>query len=185
MRRHNSNLLHRKATRGSRACHCATPTAVLGVGWPRSLRPLFPRLRSGVGAPAPCHPLPTGRLFDTAAAILLALVIGCGVAMAATEDKVWTRSEILAIADKEAQRCGYSLEDNSVSFHWNNSEWQLYLQKLTGKGHEQFQAKLNERRFLAVHYQDLERPTLGGELWVFLDLDVGRVIDTLPFCKRE
>ncbi len=126
------------------------------------------------------------------AVIVIGLLI-FGVAAAASE-RTWTRSEILAIADKEAKWLGYNVERDSVSFHKDSEEFWNWLKSMevleeegydfskTGGGSwKEVRAALSNRKFWAVHYDDLGMPTHGGSLWVLIDRDTGEPINTIPY----
>ncbi len=107
--------------------------------------------------------------------------------MVAATEKVWTRSEILAVADAEAKRLNYDVEQKSVSFSKDNREWQQYLNDAEAKnaGYGKVRKTLQNREFWAVRYEDIGTPTLGGELWVLVDRETGEVINTVPFWKDQ
>ncbi len=97
------------------------------------------------------------------------------VTTAPAVERTWTRSEILAIADKEAQRLGYDSEHMSISFDIDNSQWKEYV---AGISQSTVAAKLNGKSFIAVYYGPMKEQ-LGGDLWVFIDRSSGEVIETL------
>ena len=170
MLRHSGNLFRRKAT--GWAAGGAEP------GLPPARRTsaiVAGRGRVGWRSDRPCCPV---RLFDTAAAISLALVIGCGAAVAAAEDKVWTRSEILAIADAEAKRLGYDVEHMSVAFDLYNTQWEQFeMQSVQNTPPPMVQA-LTGRDFFAVYYGPMQAQS-GGDLWVFVDRHTGEIVTTI------
>ena len=63
-------------------------------------------------------------------------------------ERQWTRSEILAIADAEAKRLGYDVEQMSISFDPHNSLWILY--QVTP-----MEEKLSGHQYWAVAYSNL------------------------------
>ncbi len=57
----------------------------------------------------------------------------CAAVNTVAAERTLTRSEILTIADKEAQRVGYNVEGWGVSVDVYNSTWTRYAE-LSGKG---------------------------------------------------
>ena len=114
---------------------------------------------------------------------LAALMVVCwSVPSGVAVERRWTRSEILAIADAEARRFGYDLEQMSVSFDASNASWRDYLNRASTASFVPFhevQAKLTERVYWAVYYAGLEEAK-GLFLWVFIDRVTGDVIEALP-----
>ena len=110
------------------------------------------------------------------------------IALAA--ERAWTRSEILAIADQEAQRVGYNVENLGVSVDFYNSLWTRYIEtvKESFKGEviRQIEARLNGRSGWVVSY----RSPLGAAaktfgLFVFIDRDSGEVIGSFDDSKWQ
>ena len=97
-------------------------------------------------------------------------------------ERAWTRTEILAIADREAQQVGYRTEQWGVSVDLYNSMWIRYTEmvmkeSVKGEVIHQIEAKLNGRSIWAVSYRsplDFAAKTFG--LFVFIDRDSGEVI---------
>ena len=109
--------------------------------------------------------------------ILLTIAIWLGIVGIGAAERTWTRSEILAIADKEAQRLGYDVEQMSVSFDVYNSQWRDYLKSLEGIGGlPDVQAKLKDQEYWAVYYSPMKQQ-LGGDLWTFIDQQTGDIIE--------
>ena len=82
-------------------------------------------------------------------------------AMACAAERMWTRSEILTVADKEAQRLGYNVEQMSVSFGWYKvDEWCQ-----------------SDDTTWAILYRPLTL-SLGGDLCIVIDRESGKVIST-------
>ena len=114
------------------------------------------------GAPVVCLVMMSGSMTTTVAA-----------------PRQWTRTELLAIADHVAIKLGYKVERMGVFFDFKNTHWQAYLQsrKMSG-GAPDIEMKLHNRESAAVYYVPAQAQ-LGGDLWVFIDLKTGDVIDTL------
>ena len=96
-------------------------------------------------------------------------------------ERAWMRTEILAIADREAQRVGYRTEQWGVSVDFYNSMWTRYAEMVResfkGEVIRQIEAKLNGRSIWAVSYRSpltFAAKTFG--LFVFIDRDSGEVI---------
>ncbi len=99
----------------------------------------------------------------------------------------WTRSELLAIADKEAQRLKLNVDKASVAFDFHNSFWRMHL----GNGGRWFNPyrkpwanmgnKLKGRTCWAVFYGLLHQ-TPGIGMFIFIDRETGGIIDhfTVP-----
>ena len=114
-------------------------------------------------------------------AVLLAFAIGCGVATAATEDRVWTRSEILEIADREARRLGYEPEQKTVHIFKDSGWWEYVTAiKLQDYDYEAIKPELEHQALWAIRYDDLNEPTLGGPMWIFIDRQTGQIVKALP-----
>ena len=112
------------------------------------------------------------------AAVSMILLVAATANVSAAQ-RTWTRSEILATADKEAQRFGYDVEHMSVSFDVYNSQWRDYLKsRADDGGTPNVEAKLNGREYWAVYYGPMKAQP-GGDPWVFLDRDTGSLIETL------
>ena len=95
-------------------------------------------------------------------------VLIVGVTSAFATDRTWTRSEILAIADKEARKSGYDVEKMSVKLgSFGLEEW-------CGKG----PGGPNNRKHWTVYYGSLNEMMLGGDLCVFIDRETGEVLGT-------
>ena len=130
-----------------------------------------------------------------------AMVIVFGAARVVAAERTWTRSEILAIADKEARRLGYDVEQMGVSFDAYNAQWGHYVttyhEGVTGfketpegskfaplsdeemqRTREEFSKGLENREYWAVYYGPL-KPMLGGDRWVFIDRKTGDIIKTI------
>jgi hypothetical protein len=108
------------------------------------------------------------------------ILLTATVAVPLAAERTWTRSEILAVADQEAKRLGYDVEQMSVSFDVYNSQWRDYLKSLEGAGGmPDIEAKLKDREPLAVYYAPMKRFQLGGDLWIFIDWNTGEVIETI------
>ena len=128
----------------------------------------------------------------------VAVAMVCGISGALLAERTWTRSEVLAIADKEAKRLGYDTEHMGISFDAYNSQWDDYRRSLrrvqvqdksTGafqplsaeeqeKQEHALLQHLENRGYLAVYYGPMER-MLGGDLWVFIDRDTGEILKTI------
>lgn len=122
------------------------------------------------------------RISEIKILVVAALAILCSAPLQAAE-RTWTRSEILAVTDQEAERLGYSVEQMSVSFDSSNSKWHDYLESATNfVPLPEVQATLRGREYLAVYYSPLHRPTdvqSGGDLWAFLDWTTGDIIEVV------
>jgi len=113
--------------------------------------------------------------------IAITSVLIIGLATFAGAEKEWTRTEILQIADKEAIRIGYDVEHMSVSFDVYNTKWEDYLKSFKGiGGMPDVEKELEEHNnYLAIHFAPFKKMILGGDLWVFIDLDNGEVITVI------
>ena len=108
--------------------------------------------------------------------VLLSVLMGCSVATVFAAERTWTRSEILAIADKEAQKLGYDIERMGVSLDIDNSTWRDDLKTSEQSGAiPQIEGKLKDRHYWAVYYSPLEEQ-LGGDVFVFIDRDTGEIL---------
>ena len=103
---------------------------------------------------------------------LLVLLGGRPITLLA-EERQWTRSEILAVADAKARELGYDVEQMGVSFDAYNSKWNDYL-KYLGKADRDIDERLSQP-YLAVYYAPLTM-MVGGDLWVFIDQNTGKPI---------
>ena len=123
-----------------------------------------------------------------------------GLAGSVEAERKWTRSDILAIADKEAQGLGYDIERMGVSFDLYNSEWNAYW-KTVNEGvqvlepgenkfrplseqerqqtTDQLMEGLSDRNYWTVYYSPLAEDVRDGDLWVFIDCDTGEVVKVL------
>ena len=90
------------------------------------------------------------------------------------EERKWTRSEILAIADRATGKSVEDLDKLSVSFDAYNSHWKDFR-----KGQED-PPKLKGRDYVAVYYAPLVK-TLDGDMYVFIDRDTGEALDTMQW----
>ena len=107
---------------------------------------------------------------------LLAL---CSVTTATAAPRQWTRTELLAIADQVATKLDYDVEHMGVFLDFNNAHWNAFLQSRKASGGlPDLEVKLHEREYVSVYYIPAKMQ-LGGDLWVFIDLKTGDVIDTL------
>ena len=98
-------------------------------------------------------------------------------------ERVWSRSDILSIAGKEAGRLGYDIKQMSVSFDSYNSKWNDYLGTVHGAQPKQgiplsVKEKLENREYWAVYYAPLKMMP-GGDLWIFVDRQTGEIITTI------
>lgn len=107
-------------------------------------------------------------------AMVLGIVLGLALAEVHAEDKLWTRSAILAIADGEASRLGYDVEKMSVSFNTYNSKWRDHLARA-----EKDFVPLKDRDYWAVYYAPLKKRTRGADLWIFIDRETDEIITVL------
>jgi len=113
--------------------------------------------------------------------VVVVLSIAVGMAVAASDERTWTRSEVLAITDKKATDLGYSPEHMSVSFDFTNTKWDGYVKGLQNVGGmPNLEEKLKDRKFFAVYYRALKDRTDHEDLWVFLDRSTGEIIDVIP-----
>lgn len=100
--------------------------------------------------------------------------------VSAEAERVWTRGEILAIADAEAKRLGYDVDHMGVAFDVYNSLWH---ETATNRAPETASAdllrKLEGRRYFAVYYSLMKEPMFGGGLFVFVDRASGDILGTL------
>ena len=113
-------------------------------------------------APVVCVVLMSGRMTTVAAA-----------------PRQWTRTELLAIADQVATKLGYEVERMGVFLDFNNAHWHAFLQSQKASGGlPDLEVKLHERECVAVYYVPAKMQP-GGDLWVFIDIKTGDVIDTL------
>ncbi len=119
--------------------------------------------------------------------MVISFAINAGMTPVLAEGRTWTRSEILAVSDAEAIRLNYNVEQKSVSFHKDNAEWWEYLKQAEAQdsSYGKIRDAVKNRDFLAVRYDDLGTPTLGGELWVLIDRETGQVFNTIPFWKDQ
>ena len=110
-------------------------------------------------------------------AIMLTLAMALNVGGAFAAERTWTRSEILAVADKEALRLGRTADLFEARLDDNNSFWEFYFKihkKAAARNphlKESFQAieaKLNGRSYWAVNYVSLKPEKTAG-LFVFID----------------
>ena len=94
-------------------------------------------------------------------------------------ERTWTRSEILAIADKEAQKIGYDIERMGVSLDIYNSIYRDHLKTAERSGAiPEIEGKLKDRHYWAVYYSPLKEE-LGGDLFVFIDRGTSEVLGAL------
>ncbi len=114
--------------------------------------------------------------------VALILVIVCGITAASAAERTWTRSEILATADREARRLGWDVERSGVSFDYHNRVWWELLRQgqrwfsSHRKEWSVIQEKLRTRKYWAVFYSSLaQRPGVGA--FIFIDQATGEVID--------
>jgi len=125
--------------------------------------------------------------------LALVLIMMFSVTGVSAAERTWTRSEILAIADREAQRRGYRAERWGVSVDFYNSGWARYLEMMRGlpkseksEAVRQIESRLSGRSVWAVSY----RSPLGGAaktygLFVFIDRDSGAVIGSFTDSKNK
>ncbi len=108
---------------------------------------------------------------------LVGIMLGHALAAAQADNTAWTRSAILAVADKEAKRLGYEIDKMSVSFDTYNSGWRDYLASARNfVPLPEVQEALKDREYWAVYYAPLKRGMLGGDLWVFKDRATAEII---------
>jgi len=81
-------------------------------------------------------------------------------------------SEALAIADREAQRRGYSVGHMNVSLVSSDSVSILPQPELIKR------PALQGRSFWMVHYAS-SKPQLGRDIWICVDLASGDILDVL------
>ena len=116
----------------------------------------------------------------TATAVLLFFAVGFGAGTVRSEERTWTRSEILAIADKEAQTSGYDIERMGISLDIYNSTWREHLRTSERSGAiGEIEGKLKDRQYWAVYYSPLKERQLGGDIFVFVDRNTGEILGTL------
>ncbi|GEM_PF-5796344 len=96
------------------------------------------------------------------AGVLMILLTISGVAPAANQ-RTWTRSEVLAVADAEAKRLGYDVEQMRISIN-GADEW---------CGH-----KPESQKGWSVYYASLNPLTMGGDLCIMIDRETGNVIES-------
>lgn len=116
----------------------------------------------------------------TSAAFSVLLLIAASGPVAFAAERVWTRSDILAIADAEAKRLGYDVDHMGVAFDIYNSRWN----ELVGSTPPETASigllkKLDGRRYFAVYYSLMKEPMKGGDLFVFIDRATSEVVGTL------
>ena len=108
----------------------------------------------------------------------VALMMVVGVATVFAAERAWTRSEILAVADKEAQRLGKMVEHRGVRLDAYNSSWNNYFKVRKEaaarvaplkKSIQDIEARLNGRSYWAVHYLPLEGAEKTAGLFIFID----------------
>ncbi len=117
----------------------------------------------------------------SATLIGLVLSMAVGMAVAASDERTWTRSEALAITDKKAKNLGYNPEHMSVSFDFRNTGWDDHLKGLKDVGGmPNLEKELRDRKFIAVYYRALKDRIDHEDLWVFLDRSTGEIIDYIP-----
>ena len=115
-------------------------------------------------------------LISMAAALLVATPSG-----AAIQERVWTRSQILAITDAEARRQGADPEKMSVSFDAYNSHWTSYKEstaRAEKKAMRNDPASLKGHKYIAVYYASL-KPVRDGDFYVFIDHETGEVLQSM------
>ena len=113
--------------------------------------------------------------------MMVIVAMGMWAPVVVGAERVWTRSEVLAITDREAQRLGYAPEHMSVLFDWLNSQRHGYLNSLTSVGGmPNLEAKLKDRKYVALYYHALKDVGDHEHLWVFIDRHTGEIIDTIP-----
>lgn len=95
-------------------------------------------------------------------------------------ERVWTRSDILAIADAEAKRLGYDVDHMGMAFDVYNSLWhETAADRAPETAPADLLKKLEGRRYFAVYYSLMKEPMKGGGLFVFLDRQSGEVLGEL------
>jgi len=98
--------------------------------------------------------------------------------------KQWTREQVLTIANEEAKRLGYSVENMSVSFHYYNLAWISYLEEAKGiVGISDIEEKLEGLDYWAVYYSMISYIPVP-DLWVFIDKITGDIITTRDGRRR-
>ncbi len=119
--------------------------------------------------------------------IILVLLVAVATTMShsaavCSAERTWTRSEILEVTDKEAQRLSYFIDEMSVSFDADNSVWQRHMKayaRLSGMtAIETKLRQLNAQDYWAVYYGPLGEQR-GGDLWVFVDRQTGDILGTI------
>ena len=117
------------------------------------------------------------KLTRSAISISIVMMLLSAGFVSATE-RTWTRSEILAIADKEAQEIGYDIERMGVSLDIYNSTWRDHLKTSErSDAISEIEGKLKDRHYWAVYYSPLKEQ-LGGDVFVFIDRDTGEILGT-------
>ena len=127
---------------------------------------------------------------DIAIMVAASLSMLCAATSVITAARALTRSEVLAIADEEAQRAGYNIEQWGVSVDAYNSMWTRYAEavKTSSKSDiiRQIEARLNGRSIWAVSYRSpLSYAAKTAGLFVFIDQNSGEVIGSFNDSKWQ
>jgi hypothetical protein len=84
------------------------------------------------------------------------------------------------VADQEAVKLGYDINNMGVELDVANSQWKKY--SAMQRGLPENISKISGKDFIAVYYFPIPSPDkvmLGGDLWVFLNRGSGEVITVL------
>lgn len=108
-------------------------------------------------------------------AFLILFTIFCVSSVEGRNKTMFSLGQVKKVADQEAGRLGYDIQNMDVQMDKENSQWKKYSTIIP---HPDLEPKLKGRDFIAVYYSS-KTQTLGGDLWVFVDRKIGKVITVL------
>lgn len=91
-----------------------------------------------------------------------------------------TVEQAIEIGKLELKQRGYSIENMRVEADENNSSWQKSITRDSSKLQKPIVKRLNleEKKYWAIYYAPKDSQ-LGGDAWVFIDINTGEVIGVI------
>lgn len=115
--------------------------------------------------------------------LLIIFIFGCGYLNNEVKSMKITIEEAIKIANKEAEKLNYNVSEMNIKIDENNTVWKKYSSSINFSigstfldDNQEIKTKLKNKSFWAIYYMPKNINQFGGDLWIFINKDTGKII---------